>query len=112
MTYTFHITNQGIQGNCANTESLHEHNYNMIIGPTLHHLQFIDCIASTNKCVIYTDLLTELNTDILYYVAMVKKKKHHTLSERVVSVTNAKDSNKWHHEKVCQKWDSNPRLQM
>ena len=65
MTYTFHITNQGIQGNCANTESLHEHNYNMIIGPTLHHLQFIDCIASTNKCVIYTDLLTELNTDIL-----------------------------------------------
>ena len=60
---------------------------------------------------IYTDRLTELNTDILCGDGEQNKQQHHTLSERVVSVTNAKDSNKWHHEKVCQKWDSNPRLQ-
>ena len=107
MTYTFHITNY-IQGNCANTESLHEHNHNMIIHFTIYNS--LTALLRLTNVVIYTDLLTELNTDIL--CGDGEQKTHHNLSERVVSVTNAKDSNKWHHEKVCQKWDSNTRLQM
>ena len=61
MTYTFHITNY-IQGNCANTELLHEHNHNMKIHFTIYNS--LTALLRLTNVVIYTDLLTELNTDI------------------------------------------------
>ena len=54
---------QGIQGKCANTELLHEHNHNMIIHFTIYNS--LTALLRLTNVVIYTDLLTELNTDIL-----------------------------------------------
>ena len=75
MTYTFHITNQGIQGKCANTESLHEHNHNIIIHFTIYN-SLTALLRLTN---VWSTQIDWQSLILTYYVAMVNKKNNNII---------------------------------
>ena len=69
------LIKRGIQGKCANTESLHEHNHNIIIHFTIYNSLTV-LLRLTN---VWSTQIDWQSLILTYYVAMVNKKNNNII---------------------------------